>query len=81
MDAFHASSRRHFEPAFTDSPLGLAGWVKKITAKPTITVGAVGLAGDLWTAYTEGGRARTVPLDGSSDLSVGERSGVALLGK
>jgi 2,4-dienoyl-CoA reductase-like NADH-dependent reductase (Old Yellow Enzyme family) len=63
VDVFHASTRRHFEPAFPDSPLGLAGWVKKITAKPTITVGGVGLDGDLMTAYTTGGRARTVPLD------------------
>lgn len=63
VDIFHASTRRHFEPAFPHSPLGLAGWVKKITTKPTITVGGVGLDGDLMTAYTEGGRARTVPLD------------------
>lgn len=63
VDAFHASTRRHFEAAFPDSPLGLAGWVKKITTKPTITVGGVGLDGDLMTAYTTGGRARTVPLD------------------
>lgn len=63
VDVFHASTRRHFEAAFPDSPLGLAGWVKKITAKPTINVGGVGLDGDLMTAYTTGGRARTVPLD------------------
>jgi 2,4-dienoyl-CoA reductase-like NADH-dependent reductase (Old Yellow Enzyme family) len=63
VDAFHASARRHFDPAFTGSPLGLAGWVKRVTGLPTVTVGAVGLDGDLWTAYVEGGRARTVPLD------------------
>ncbi|WP_196804634.1 NADH:flavin oxidoreductase [Cellulomonas sp. URHD0024] len=63
VDVFHASTRRHFEPALPGSPLGLAGWVRKITAKPTITVGGVGLDGDLMTAYTTGGRARTVPLD------------------
>ncbi|GAA1825868.1 hypothetical protein [Microlunatus capsulatus] len=63
VDVFHVSTRRHVEAAFPDSSLGLAGWVKKITATPTITVGGVGLDGDLMTAYTAGGRARTVPLD------------------
>jgi 2,4-dienoyl-CoA reductase-like NADH-dependent reductase (Old Yellow Enzyme family) len=63
VDAFHASARRHFDPAFTGSPLGLAGWVKRVTGHPTITVGGVGLDGDLNTAYIEGGRAKTVPLD------------------
>ena len=43
VDIFHASSRRYWEPEFTDSPLNLAGWTKKLTDKPVITVGSVGL--------------------------------------
>ncbi|MEL7042544.1 MAG: NADH:flavin oxidoreductase [Pseudomonadota bacterium] len=43
VDVFHCSTRRFWEPEFEESDLNLAGWVKKITGKPTITVGSVGL--------------------------------------
>lgn len=43
VDAFHASTRRYWQPEFDDTDLNLAGWIKKITGRPTITVGSVGL--------------------------------------
>ena len=48
VDIFHPSTRRHYEPAFpelggADGELSLAGWTKKITGRPTITVGSIGL--------------------------------------
>jgi 2,4-dienoyl-CoA reductase-like NADH-dependent reductase (Old Yellow Enzyme family) len=43
VDAFHCSTRRYWLSEFTDSPLTLAGWVRKITGLPTIGVGSVGL--------------------------------------
>lgn len=43
VDVFHCSTRRYWEPEFQDSDLNLAGWTKKLTGKPTITVGSVGL--------------------------------------
>jgi 2,4-dienoyl-CoA reductase-like NADH-dependent reductase (Old Yellow Enzyme family) len=43
VDVFHASTRHFNEPEFDGSDLNLAGWTKKITGKPTITVGSVGL--------------------------------------
>ncbi|MEU3355094.1 NADH:flavin oxidoreductase [Streptomyces sp. NPDC037389] len=43
VDAFHASTRRYWLPEFEDSDLNFAGWTKKLTGKPTITVGSVGL--------------------------------------
>lgn len=43
VDIFHASTRRFWEPEFEGSELNLAGWVKKITGKPVISVGSVGL--------------------------------------
>jgi 2,4-dienoyl-CoA reductase-like NADH-dependent reductase (Old Yellow Enzyme family) len=46
-DVFHASQRRFWEPAFPGSPLNLAGWARKLTGRPSITVGSVGLNGDL----------------------------------
>ncbi len=65
VDIFHCSTRRFWEPEFEGSDLNLAGWVKKVTGKPTITVGSVGLD----SAFTEEGQkefseASPVSLDG-----------------
>jgi 2,4-dienoyl-CoA reductase-like NADH-dependent reductase (Old Yellow Enzyme family) len=47
VDIFHCSTRRYWEKEFensaVDGHLNLAGWTKKITGKPVITVGSVGL--------------------------------------
>jgi 2,4-dienoyl-CoA reductase-like NADH-dependent reductase (Old Yellow Enzyme family) len=43
VDIFHCSQRRFWDPEFEGSSLNLAGWVKKLTGKPTITVGSVTL--------------------------------------
>ncbi|MFE0254605.1 NADH:flavin oxidoreductase [Streptomyces sp. NPDC059010] len=51
VDAFHASTRRHWIPEFEGSDLNLAGWTKRLTGKPTITVGSVGLDGDFLAAF------------------------------
>ncbi|WP_278265411.1 NADH:flavin oxidoreductase [Nocardia sp. AG03] len=51
VDAFHASTRRYWLPEFEGSDLNLAGWTKKLTGKPTITVGSVGLDGDFLRAF------------------------------
>jgi 2,4-dienoyl-CoA reductase-like NADH-dependent reductase (Old Yellow Enzyme family) len=40
---FHASQRRFWQPEFEGSDLNLAGWAKKLTGKPVITVGSIGL--------------------------------------
>ncbi|MBX3492244.1 MAG: NADH:flavin oxidoreductase [Parvibaculum sp.] len=46
VDAFHCSQRRFWEPEFEGSDLNLAGWTKKLTGKPSITVGSVSLSGE-----------------------------------
>lgn len=46
VDIFHCSTRRFWEPEFEGSDLNLAGWAKKLTGKPSITVGSVGLNDD-----------------------------------
>lgn len=46
VDIFHCSQRRFWEPEFESSALNLAGWTRKITGKPAITVGSVGLDGE-----------------------------------
>lgn len=43
VDIFHASSRRFWVPEFEGSDLSVAGWTKKLSGKPTIAVGSVGL--------------------------------------
>lgn len=51
VDIFHCSQRRYWENEFENSELNLAGWTKKITGKPTITVGSVGLNDDFFGAF------------------------------
>ncbi|MEK8131657.1 NADH:flavin oxidoreductase [Paenibacillus filicis] len=46
VDIFHASTRQFWQPEFEGSPLNLAGWTKKLTGKPVITVGSVALEND-----------------------------------
>jgi len=48
VDLFDCSTRRFWEPEFAGSDLNLAGWAKKLTGKPTMTVGSVGLDRENW---------------------------------
>lgn len=43
VDIFHCSTHRFWEPAFAGSDLNLAGWTRKLSGLPTITVGSVGM--------------------------------------
>lgn len=43
VDIFHPSTRRFWQPAFPGSDLTLSGWTKKLTGKPSISVGYVGV--------------------------------------
>lgn len=63
VDAFHCSQRRFWEPEFEGSDLNLAGWTRKMSGKPTITVGSVSLDNEMISTLLEGGSAS------SSDLS------------
>jgi 2,4-dienoyl-CoA reductase-like NADH-dependent reductase (Old Yellow Enzyme family) len=64
VDIFHASNRRFWEPEFDGSPMNLAGWTKKITGKPVITVGSVGLDTDfLQTFGAKGAGVEAAHLD------------------
>ncbi len=47
VDIFHVSQRRYWTPEFEGSDLNCAGWLKKLTGRPTITVGSVGLSGSM----------------------------------
>ncbi|MEV7186901.1 NADH:flavin oxidoreductase [Kitasatospora sp. NPDC093102] len=64
VDAFHASTRRYWVPEFDGSDLNLAGWTRKLTGRPTITVGSVGLDGDFVRAFAGEG----APVQGIDNL-------------
>lgn len=46
VDLFHCSTRRFWEPEFAGDPRNLAGWVRTLSGRPTITVGSVTLGTD-----------------------------------
>ena len=50
-DMIHCSQRRFWEPEFEGSDLNFAGWARKLTGAPTITVGSVGLTGDFIAGF------------------------------
>jgi 2,4-dienoyl-CoA reductase-like NADH-dependent reductase (Old Yellow Enzyme family) len=52
VDVLDASQRRFWEPVFAGSDLNLAGWARKLTGKPSITVGSVGLSGEFIGSLT-----------------------------
>lgn len=54
-DILHCSQRRFWEPEFPEidgeTGLNFAGWAKKVTGAPTISVGSVGLSGDFIAGF------------------------------
>lgn len=65
VDVFHCSTRRFWEPEFAGSHLNLAGWAKKLSGKPTITVGSVTLGADLMSSFRS---PDSVPVTGIDNL-------------
>ena len=70
VDVLHCSQRRFWEPEFPeiDGPAGLnfAGWAKKLTGAATISVGSVGLSGDMVSAF-QGESSHPASLDRLAD--------------
>ncbi|MGC4513793.1 12-oxophytodienoate reductase, partial [Escherichia coli] len=61
-DLFHCSQRRWWEAEFAGSELNFAGWVKKLSGKPTITVGSVGLDVEVMSFF-DGAVAKPASID------------------
>jgi 2,4-dienoyl-CoA reductase-like NADH-dependent reductase (Old Yellow Enzyme family) len=61
-DILHCSQRRFWEPEFEGSDLNFAGWAKKLTGVPTISVGSVGLSGEFIASFAGEG-AKPASLD------------------
>jgi len=62
VDIFHGSQRRYWENEFEGSDLNFAGWLKKVTGQPTITVGSVGLSGEFLELFSTGAGAETTDM-------------------
>jgi 2,4-dienoyl-CoA reductase-like NADH-dependent reductase (Old Yellow Enzyme family) len=78
VDIFDASTRRYQVPAFADSPLTLAGWTKKLSGKPCMAVGGVGLQKDLQGTFENGSEAFDNLADIRSRIASGEFDLVAV---
>jgi 2,4-dienoyl-CoA reductase-like NADH-dependent reductase (Old Yellow Enzyme family) len=63
VDGFHCSTRRFWEPEFPGSDLNLAGWTKKLTGQPTITVGSVTLTQDFIKSFRSDDTAQFTGID------------------
>ena len=53
VDIFDVSTRYFDAPAFDGSNMGLAGWIRKLSGKPTMTVGGIGFDKELAASFTE----------------------------
>lgn len=63
VDCFDCSQRRFWEPEFEGSPLNLAGWVKKLSGLPTITVGSISLSTDFIGGVNQGEHSTATGID------------------
>jgi 2,4-dienoyl-CoA reductase-like NADH-dependent reductase (Old Yellow Enzyme family) len=63
VDIFDMSTRRFWQPEFPGSDLNLAGWTKKLTGKPTITVGSISVNGAFDGAFDDNTQLRGKPID------------------
>jgi 2,4-dienoyl-CoA reductase-like NADH-dependent reductase (Old Yellow Enzyme family) len=62
-DIIHCSQRRFWDPEFEGSDLNFAGWARKLTGRPTITVGSVGLTGEFIATLMKGEGSKPASLD------------------
>jgi len=51
VDLLHASTRRFWQPEWPGSSLNLAGWAKRLSGLPVITVGSIGLDVDVMETF------------------------------
>ncbi|CAN5220063.1 NADH:flavin oxidoreductase [soil metagenome] len=66
VDLFDASSRRFDMIAFDGSDLNLAGWARKLTGKPSMAVGGIGL--NNWLQDTFKGRGETLAINNLDEV-------------
>jgi 2,4-dienoyl-CoA reductase-like NADH-dependent reductase (Old Yellow Enzyme family) len=67
VDMLDCSQRRYWEPEFEESPLNLAGWTRKVSGLPVITVGSVGLDIEMIDSLM-GVESHATPIDGVVEM-------------
>ena len=65
VDIFDVSTRKFDAAAFEGSPMCLAGWVRKVSGKPVMTVGGIGFDKDLQSSFVE----PTQPIDNLDEVA------------
>ncbi|WP_422342726.1 NADH:flavin oxidoreductase [Parasphingorhabdus sp.] len=53
VDIFDVSTRIFSDPVFEGSEMGLAGWIRKLSGKPTMTVGGIGFDKELAESFSQ----------------------------
>lgn len=81
VDIFHCSTRRFWKPEFAGSGLNLAGWTKKLTGKPTITVGSVGLDSEVTSLFAEGKGGNVDKIEGLIERLESEEFDLVAIGR
>lgn len=80
VDVFHCSTRRFWVPEFEGSPLNLAGWAKRVSGKPVVTVGSVGLDSDMLAAF-RGESAAVVGIDAVVEMIARQEVDLVAVGR
>jgi len=62
IDIFSVSELRYDKPLFSNSALSFAGWVKKVTGRPVMAAGGIGMSGDFMRTFA-GEIAKPLSLD------------------
>ncbi|WP_199824052.1 NADH:flavin oxidoreductase [Streptomyces sp. NBRC 109706] len=65
-DVFHCSTRRFHLPEFEGSDLNLAGWARKLSGRPSISVGSVGFDNEFLQSF-QGQQGKVTGIDGLLD--------------
>ncbi|MFJ9946665.1 NADH:flavin oxidoreductase [Kitasatospora sp. NPDC091207] len=80
VDAFHCSTRRFHLTEFEGSGLNLAGWAKKLSGKPAISVGSVGLDNEFLQVF-QGQQGSVTGIDGLLDRMERDEFDLAAVGR
>lgn len=81
IDMFDCSQRRYWQPEFEGSDLNFAGWVKKLTGKPVITGGSVGLDAEMTQSLMNGERATPTDISPLMDMLNREEFDLVAVGR
>ncbi|MFG2296210.1 NADH:flavin oxidoreductase [Streptomyces sp. NPDC048603] len=80
VDAFHCSTRRFHTAEFEGSDLNLAGWAKKLSGRPTISVGSIGLDNEFIQVF-QGQQGNVTNIDGLLDRLEREEFDLVAVGR